>query len=109
MIPLHAECAAFTRSVAAMLAEAGLTTVEEAEKAGRNMHVDMKKSQDDGYMTQNRRGRGRAGQQQGDARQQRGGAGQQRGGARQQRGGARQASTFEIATHNMFGELSGDC
>ena len=108
---------AFTRSVAAMLAEAGLTTVEEAEQAGRDMHVEMKKSRDEGYRTQTRRGWGGAGQQQGGARHQRGGAGQQRGGARQQRGGAgqqqrggaRQASTFEIATHNMFGELSGDC
>ena len=98
---------AFTRSVAAMLAEAGLTTVEEAEQAGRNMHVEMKKPEE-GYRTQNRGWSG-AGQPQGGAGQQRGGARQQRGGAGQQRGGARQASAFEIATHNRFGELSGDC
>ena len=98
----------FTRSVAAMMAEAGLTTVEEAEQAGRNMHVEMKKPEE-GYRTQNRRGWSGAGQPQGGAGQQRGGARQQRGGAGQQRGGARQASAFEIATHNRFGELSGDC
>ena len=105
----------FTRSVAAMLAEAGLATVEEAEQVGRNMHVEMKKPVDEGYRIQNRRGSSGAGQQQGGARQQRDGARQQQRGTRQhrgmrqQRGGARQAPTFQIATHNMFGELSGDC
>ena len=72
------------------------------------MHVEMKKPEE-GYRTQNRRGWSGAGQPQGGAGQQRGGARQQRGGAGQQRGGARQASAFEIATHNRFGELSGDC
>ena len=111
---------AFTRSVAAMLAEAGLTTVEEAEQVGRNMHVEMKKPVDEGYSTQNRRGwsgAGQGGQQRGSTgQQQRGGSRQQRGNARQQQRGAgqqsdsaRQASAFEIATHNRFGELSGDC
>ena len=99
-----------------MLAEAGLTTVEEAEQVGRNMHVEMKKPEDEGYMAQNRRRRGGAGQQGGGARQQQGGGARQQGGARQwhgrarhEQGGARNATTFEIATHNMFGQLSGDC
>ena len=100
---------AFTRSVAAMMAEAGLTTVEEAEQAGRNMHVEIRKPEEEGYRTQGRRGQGGEGQSQGGAGQQRGGARQQQGGRRQQRGGATQASAFEIATHNRFGELSGDC
>ena len=82
---------AFSRSVAAILAKAGLATTEEAEQFARNQTVKMKKTGDGGYRTQNKRGWS--------------GANHGRGGNRQ----AHQPSTFQLATQNRYGWLSGDC
>ena len=48
---------AYTRSVAAILAKAGLASREEAEQVMRSMDVKMKPRQEDSFQTQGRRGR----------------------------------------------------
>ena len=56
---------AYTRSVAAILARAGLASREDAEKVMRSEDVKMKLRQEDSFQTQGRRGKkGPVGQQQ---------------------------------------------
>ena len=76
---------AFTRSVAKILADAGLTTTDEAKQVGRNMNVVMKKTGGDEFRSQGRKGK------------------QGRNGPRQP-----QFSTFQIATQNRWSGFQGN-
>ena len=73
---------AYTRSVAAILAKAGLASREEAEQVMRSEDVKMKARQEDSFQTQGRRGRK---------------------GPRSQQ----QQSTFQLAVQNRWSGLQG--
>jgi hypothetical protein len=73
---------AYTRSVAAILAKAGLASREEAEQVMRSVDVRMNPRQEDSFQTQGRRGR-------------KGPRGQQ------------QQSTFQLAVQNRWSGLQG--
>jgi hypothetical protein len=75
---------AYTRSVASILAGAGLTTSQEADQVARNQEVKFRRSEGDGFKTQGRRGWA---------------------GPRQQQ----QLSTFQLATRNRFSGFQGNC
>ena len=73
---------AYTRSVAAILARAGLARMDDAEQVMRSEDVKMKTRQEDSFQTQGRRGRnGPRGQQ--------------------------QQSTFQLAVQNRWSGLQG--
>ena len=74
---------AYTRSVATILARAGLTTVQEAEQVARNKAIQIRRPGGEGFRTQGRRGRGSPKQQ--------------------------QLSTFQLATNNRFASFQGNC
>ena len=73
---------AYTRSVASILAGAGLTTPQEAQQVARSQRIKMG-SGGKGFQTQGRRGWA---------------------GPKQQ-----QVSTFQLATQNRFAGLQGNC
>ena len=74
---------AYTRSVASILAGAGLTSHQEAEQVARFQRIKMR-SGGQGFQTQGRRGGANPKQQQ-------------------------QLSAFQLATHNRFDGLQGNC
>ena len=76
---------AYTRSVALILAGAGLCSVEEAQQVARNQDVKMKPAANT-FQTQGRRGQG-----QGRPRRQ------------------QQLTPFQLATQNRFGGLQDFC
>ena len=72
---------AYTRSVAKILAMAGLISTEDAAQVGKNLNIKLKKSGERWNQTENRRG------------------------SRQ----PQQLSTFQVATQNRFGVLQDFC
>ena len=74
---------AYTRSVAAILARAGLASIQEAEQVARSQEITMDRPAGDAWRTQGRRGQGGRGQGQGVQGQGQGGQGRDR---RDQRG-----------------------
>ena len=74
---------AYTRSVASILAGAGLTSLQEAEQVARNKAIQIRRAGGQEFRTQGRRGRGSPPQQ--------------------------QLSTFQLATNNRFASFQGNC
>ena len=109
---------AYTRSVAAILARAGLASSEEAQQVARSQKITMERPSGEDWRTQGRRqgsqgqegGRGQGGWGQGGWGQ--GGQGQGRRG--QNQGGRRgrrqpqEPSAFELATQNRWTPLQGN-
>ena len=99
---------AYTRSVAAILARAGLASSEEAEQVARSQQITMDRPAGEVWRTQGRRGQGQGGRGQGQS-----GQGQRQGGRGQGRGDHRgrrqqQVSTFELATQNRWSAFQGN-
>ena len=94
---------AYTRSVAAALARAGLASSEEAEQVARSQQISMQRPAGDNWRTQGRRGQGQGGRGQGQ-----GGRSQGRGDHRGRRQQQQQVSTFELATQNRWSAFQGN-
>ena len=94
---------AYTRSVAAALARAGLASSEEAEQVARSQEISMQRPAGDNWRTQGRRGQGQGGRGQGQ-----GGRSQGRGDHRGRRQQQQQVSTFELATQNRWSAFQGN-
>ena len=104
---------AYTRSVAAILARAGLASSEEAEQVARSQEITMERPSGDNWRMQGRRGQGGRGQGQGGRDQgqggrRQGGQGQCRGGQRGRRQQQQQGSPFELATQNRWSAFQGN-
>ena len=99
---------AYTRSVAAILARAGLASSEEAEQVARSQQITMQRPAVEEWRTQGRRGQGghgQGGRDQGDRVQ--GNRGHSRGGQRGRRQ-QQQVSSFELATQNRWSAFEGN-
>ena len=75
---------AYTRSVASILAGAGLTTPQEAQQVARCQRIKIRRPEGEGFRTQGRRGRASPRQHQ-------------------------NLSTFQLATQNRFAGFQGNC
>ena len=93
---------AYTRSVAAILARAGLASAEEAEQVARSQQITMERPVSEDWRTQSRRGQRGGGHGQRDQGQSQGRRDHR--GRRQQQ----QVSPFQLATQNRWSAFQGN-